>query len=180
MRRRGDTFARSDTWPRRFLPIIISPPPHTSSSSPAPYRKSSVYPSQTNNACSNNNSASPYPDKSYSTAISCMGRLSPAACRAATYSEIISSSSRYLSVAGPVMPGRSFSTSLSSPTSLSAYPGTSGRGPTKLLLPMSAFRRLADATRSFFRADGNHAPDAASPRLLLHHCYRNCSTRGYR
>ena len=34
-------------------------------------------------------------------------------------------------------------------SSLSAYPGTSGRGPTKLLLPMSALRRLADATRSF-------------------------------
>ena len=93
----------------------------------------------------------------YSTAISCMGRESPEAYRAATYSEIISSSSRYLSVAGPVMPGRSFSTSLSFPTSLSAYPGTSGRGPTKLILPMSALRRLADATRSFFRADGNHS-----------------------
>ena len=59
-------------------------------------------------------------------------------------------------VAGPVIPGRNFSTSLSSPTSLSAHPGTSGQGPTKLLLPMSALRRLADATRSFFRADGNH------------------------
>ena len=33
---------------------------------------------------------------------------------------------------------------------------------------MSAFRRLADATRSFFRADGNHATDVASLRLLLH------------
>ena len=33
---------------------------------------------------------------------------------------------------------------------------------------MSAFRRLADATRSFFRADGNRTPDVASPRLLLH------------
>ena len=30
-------------------------------------------------------------------------------------------------------------------------------GPMKLLLPMSALRRLADATRSFFRADGNYA-----------------------
>ena len=28
-----------------------------------------------------------------------------------------------------------------------------GRGPTKLILPMSTLRRLADATRSFFRAD---------------------------
>ena len=70
--------------------------------------------------------------------------------------------------------GRSFSTSLSSPTSLSAYPGTSGRGPTKLLLPMSVLRRLADATQSFFRADGNFATDVASLRLLLHHCYRKC------
>ena len=43
-----------------------------------------------------------------------------------------------------------------------------GRWPAKLILPMSAFRRLADATRSFFRADGNHATDAASLRLLLH------------
>ena len=33
---------------------------------------------------------------------------------------------------------------------------------------MSAFRRLADATRSFFRADGSHATDAASQRFLLH------------
>jgi hypothetical protein len=33
-------------------------------------------------------------------------RLSPAACRAATYSEIISSSNRYFNVAGPVLPGR--------------------------------------------------------------------------
>ena len=33
---------------------------------------------------------------------------------------------------------------------------------------MSAFRRLADVTRSFFRADGNHATDVASLRLLLH------------
>ncbi len=76
--------------------------------------------------------------------------------------------------------GRSFSTSLSLSTSLSAYPGTSGRGPTKLILPMSAFRRLADATRSFFRADGNHATEAASPRLLLHHCYRKCCIRSHR
>jgi hypothetical protein len=29
--------------------------------------------------------------------------------------------------------------------------------PSKLILPMSALRRLADATRSFFRADGNHS-----------------------
>ena len=36
------------------------------------------------------------------------------------------------------------------------------------ILPMSAFRRLADATRSFFRADGNHATDVASLRLLQH------------
>ena len=40
--------------------------------------------------------------------------------------------------------------------------------PSKLILPMSAFRRLADATRLFFRADGNHATDVASLRLLLH------------
>jgi hypothetical protein len=33
---------------------------------------------------------------------------------------------------------------------------------------MSALLRLADATRSFFRADGNDATDVASLRLLLH------------
>ena len=33
---------------------------------------------------------------------------------------------------------------------------------------MSAFRMLADATRSFFRADGNDATDVASLRLLPH------------
>ena len=54
------------------------------------------------------------------------------------------------------------------PHKLIRIPGTSSRRPTKLLLPMSALRRLADATRSFFRADDNYATDEASLRLLLH------------
>ena len=44
--------------------------------------------------------------------------------------------------------------------------------PSKLILPMSALLRLADATRSFFRADGNQTTDVASLRILLQHCYR--------
>jgi hypothetical protein len=47
------------------------------------------------------------------------------------------------------------------------------------LSPMNSNATQAQTLRPM-RADGNHAPDAASPRLLLHHCYRNCSTRGYR
>jgi hypothetical protein len=42
-----------------------------------------------------------------------------------------------------------------------------GRWPTKLILPMSALRRLADATRSFFRADGNDATDRHSLATII-------------
>ena len=45
------------------------------------------------------------------------------------------------------------------------------------ILPMNAFRGLADSTQSFSWADGNHATDVASLRLLLHHhCYRKWCT----
>ena len=53
------------------------------------------------------------------------------------------------------MPGFNRSILLSSPSSLSAYPGTSGRGPTKLISPISTFQSSGNSSSLYLR---NFAP----------------------
>ena len=50
------------------------------------------------------------------------------------------SNSLYFNEDGPVMPGANSNMTLSSPSSLSAKPGTSGRAPTKLIVPKSTLK----------------------------------------
>lgn len=66
-------------------------------------------------------------------------------CGLSTLASILSSFA-YFKVAGPVMPGLSCRTSRSSPVSLSAKPGTSGRGPTRLMSPISTFQRSGSSS----------------------------------
>lgn len=66
------------------------------------------------------------------------------------------SSLRYLRLAGPVIPGRRRNIALSSPVKQSAYPGTSGRGPTKLISPISTFHSSGNSSILYLR---NVAPN---------------------
>ncbi len=59
-------------------------------------------------------------------------KLFGSACCASSFSSL-----RYLMLAGPVMPGRSCKRRRLSPCNWSAYPGMSGRGPTKLICPIN-------------------------------------------
>ena len=59
---------------------------------------------------------------------------------------------RYFNEAGPVIPGRNCSISRSSPTRASAYPGTSGRGPTKLMSPFSTFHNSGNSSILYLRS----------------------------
>ena len=112
----------------------------------------------------------------YSSAIACVSLVSPSFCFLATYSAIISSSSRYFRVAGPIIPGRSFYTSRSSPVSLSAYPGTSGQGPTKLMLPMKTSHNPGGHIQLLVPQSHPHRSDMTAPshrhgRAIVFHCH---------
>ena len=61
-----------------------------------------------------------------------------------------SSSLRYFKLAGPVIPGFKSNILLSPPCRLSAYPGTSGRGPTKLISPISTFHNSGSSSILYF------------------------------
>ena len=71
--------------------------------------------------------------------------------RGSGWSARISSSSEYFILAGPVRPGRMDSSNRSSPVSLSAYPGTSGRGPTKLISPIKIFQSSGNSSSLYLR-----------------------------
>ena len=62
-----------------------------------------------------------------------------------------------------MIPGRDFNISISSPFKLSAYPGTSGRGPTKLISPTNTFHNSGNSSNLYFRRNAPKGVIRLSP-----------------
>ena len=96
----------------------------------------------------------------------------------------MTSSSRKAKVAKPVIPGRIFNSTRSSPTSLSANPGTSGRGPTKLISPFKTFHNCGSSSSFVWRKNqgtaGAYLLSVSDVEIPLEvHSFESCETDNY-
>ena len=62
-----------------------------------------------------------------------------------------------------MIPGFNFNTSRSSPVKQSTYPGTSGRGPTKLISPFNTFHNSGNSSNLYFLNTAPNGVIRASP-----------------